>query len=78
MKSTEVVVSPNVNVTLMSDTQNLDEVGVTAMGISKEKKALGYAVQDVKSDELTQGANTRGYGWVSSCAAVKSLHWRML
>ena len=28
------------------------------MGISKEKKALGYAVQDVKSDELTQGANT--------------------
>ena len=39
--------SPNVNVTLMSDTQNLDEVVVTAMGISKEKKALGYAVQDV-------------------------------
>ena len=40
MKSKEVVVSPNVNVTLMSDTQNLDEVVVTAMGISKEKKAL--------------------------------------
>ena len=58
MKSKEVVVSSNVNVTLMSDTQNLDEVVVTAMGISKEKKALGYAVQDVKSDELTQGANT--------------------
>ena len=35
MKSKEVVVSPNVNVTLMSDTQNLDEVVVTAMGISK-------------------------------------------
>lgn len=58
MKSKEVVVSPNVNVTLMSDTQNLDEVVVTAMGISKEKKALGYAVQDVKADELTQGAST--------------------
>ena len=58
MKSKEVVVSPNVNVTLMSDTQNLDEVVVTAMGISKEKKALGYAVQDVKADELTKGANT--------------------
>ena len=28
------------------------------MGISKEKKALGYAVQDVKADELTKGANT--------------------
>ena len=35
MKSKEVVVSPNVNVTLMSDTQNLDEVVVTAMGISE-------------------------------------------
>ena len=31
MKSTEVVVSPNVNVTLMSETQNLDEVVVTAV-----------------------------------------------
>lgn len=58
MKSQEVGVSPNVNVKLLADTQNLDEVVVTAMGISKEKKALGYAVQDVKSDELTQGANT--------------------
>lgn len=58
MKSQEVSVSPNVNVKLLADTQNLDEVVVTAMGISKEKKALGYAVQNVKSDELTQGANT--------------------
>ena len=43
---------------LAEDTQKLDEVVVTAMGISKEKKALGYAVQDVKADELTKGANT--------------------
>lgn len=28
------------------------------MGISREKKALGYAVQDVKSDQLTQAANS--------------------
>lgn len=28
------------------------------MGISREKKALGYAVQDVKSDALTRAANT--------------------
>ena len=58
MKSQEVAATSNVNVKLLADTQNLDEVVVTAMGISKEKKALGYAVQDVKSDELTQGANT--------------------
>ena len=43
---------------LAEDTQKLDEVVVTAMGISREKKALGYAVQDVKADELTKGANS--------------------
>ncbi len=58
MRTQEIGVSSNVNIRLLADTQNLDEVVVTAMGISKEKKALGYAVQDVKSDELTQAAST--------------------
>ena len=47
-----------INVVLKSDAKALDEVVVTAMGISREKKALGYAVQDVKSDQLTRAANT--------------------
>ena len=42
-----------INVVLKSDAKALDEVVVTAMGISREKKALGYAVQDVKSEQLT-------------------------
>lgn len=58
MLTQEVPVSPNVRVVLKSGTQNLDEVVVTAMGISKEKKALGYAVQDVKGEKLTQAANS--------------------
>lgn len=58
MLTQEVPVFPNVRVVLKSDTQNLDEVVVTAMGISKEKKALGYAVQDVKGEKLTQAANS--------------------
>jgi Outer membrane receptor for ferrienterochelin and colicins len=37
---------------LKSDATALDEVVVTAMGISREKKALGYAVSEVNSDEL--------------------------
>lgn len=37
-------------------TQNLDEVVVTALGIKREKKMLGYAVQDIKADKL----NTTG------------------
>ena len=37
---------------LKADAQALDEVVVTAMGISREKKALGYAVSEVNADEL--------------------------
>lgn len=40
------------NVQLMSDAATLDEVVVTALGIKKDKKSVGYAVQDVKADEI--------------------------
>ena len=43
------------NIVLKEDSELLDEVVVTALGISREKKSLGYAVQDVKSEELTRG-----------------------
>ena len=58
MKSQEVAVSPQVSVKLMADTQDLDEVVVTAMGIKRERKALGYAAQDLKSDELNKAGTT--------------------
>ena len=45
-------------VVLHSNSEQLEEVVVTAMGISREKKALAYAVQDVKGEELTQAAST--------------------
>ena len=38
MQSQEVGVSSKVNVRLMSDTQDLDEVVVTAMGIKRDRK----------------------------------------
>lgn len=44
-------------INLSEDTQTLSEVVVTALGIKREKKALGYAVQDVKSDRLTQAGD---------------------
>lgn len=34
------------------------EVVVTALGIKREKKALGYAVQDIKAEELMAGNDT--------------------
>lgn len=43
----------NLSITLKEDTQVIDEVVVTALGIKREKKMLGYAVQDVKGDALT-------------------------
>jgi len=33
---------------------SLSEVVVTALGIRRDKKALGYSVQDIKTEELTQ------------------------
>ncbi|MDU1903530.1 MAG: SusC/RagA family TonB-linked outer membrane protein [Dysgonomonas sp.] len=52
MRSKEVPAGTDLRIVLEDDTQLIDEVVVTAMGISKEKKALGYAVADVKGDEL--------------------------
>ena len=51
----EVAIAPQVSVTLKSDTHLLDDVVVTALGISREKKALGYTAQEVKQNALVQG-----------------------
>ncbi len=54
MASTEVPItgSNNYTVVLKSENISVNEVVVTALGISKDKKSLGYSVQDVKSEEL--------------------------
>ncbi|WP_281637347.1 SusC/RagA family TonB-linked outer membrane protein [Flavobacterium marginilacus] len=44
--------STSLNVKLSSDATELESVVVTALGIKKEKKALGYATSQVKGDEL--------------------------
>jgi len=45
-------------VNLAEDTQKLDEVVVTALGIKREKKALGYAMQELKGDDLVSARET--------------------
>lgn len=52
MKTQEVDAMDGIVVVLENDFNALNEVVVTAMGITREKKALGYAIQEVKSDEL--------------------------
>ena len=56
MKMKEEAVKPQLRVALHPDLQVLDEVVVTAMGLTREKKALGYAVQEIKSEAINQGA----------------------
>ena len=46
-----------VNVTL-EGANALDEVVVTALGIKREKKSLGYAVDDINAEELMKNKNT--------------------
>ena len=41
-----------INVTMEEDAVMLEDVVVTALGIKKERKSLGYAVSDIKADEL--------------------------
>ncbi|PKB44782.1 TonB-linked SusC/RagA family outer membrane protein [Cellulophaga sp. RHA19] len=41
-----------VNVTLEEDASQLDEVVVTAFGVEKKEKSLGYSVTQVKSEDL--------------------------
>lgn len=43
-----------IDLTMKEDSEMLDEVVVTALGIKREKKMLGYAVQELKSDELNK------------------------
>lgn len=48
----EVKTTESGAVALVAETRNLDEIVVTALGIKKEKKKLGYAVQEVKGEDL--------------------------
>ncbi|CAN5281874.1 SusC/RagA family TonB-linked outer membrane protein [soil metagenome] len=47
-----------VNIQLVSDTRSLSEVVVTALGIEREQKALGYSVQEVSGEQLTTARET--------------------
>jgi len=56
-KSVTVGTDNTVNVTLQSDNV-LDEVVVTALGIKRKAKAIGYAQQTVKGENLTKTRET--------------------
>lgn len=76
MQEVPVGSSATLNIVLQDDNKNLTEVVVTALGIKREKKSLGYAVQEVKGESLVEArepnlANTLS-GKVSGLQVVRS------
>jgi len=55
MKPQEIEIAGRsvINCLMESDVVGLDEVVITALGISREKKSLGYATQEVKADKIS-------------------------
>jgi len=46
------------SIDLEPDSQSIDELVVTALGIKREKKALGYSVGEVKTDAIVNSSET--------------------
>ena len=54
----EVTDQTILNLELVGDTRSLQEVVVTAFGIAKEKKSLGYTVQEVKGSQIVEARSS--------------------
>ena len=54
LQTQEVAIKPIMKITLKSDSEMLDEVIVTAMGIKRSEKALGYSATSVNGEKSLQ------------------------
>src|SRR5436190_2319450 len=54
----EVAATSNIVITLAEDNKALSEVVVTALGVKRRPKELGYSVAKVSNEELTNGRST--------------------
>jgi TonB-linked SusC/RagA family outer membrane protein len=54
-KSQEIEINGRsiIDATLTPESHQLDEVVVTALGITRDKKSLGYATQEIKGDQIS-------------------------
>ena len=69
MVSAEAAPQNGMKITLQSDTKQMKEVVVTALGIKKDKKTLTYSSQQVGGDELKKASNMNFMGALSGKAA---------
>ena len=59
LRTEEVAIAPGVlNIMLKSATESLDEVVVTAQGLSRKEKSIGYSAQKVDGEKLTAARQT--------------------
>ncbi|MBC74279.1 MAG: SusC/RagA family TonB-linked outer membrane protein [Muricauda sp.] len=58
-----------IDVQMEEDAQALDEIVVTALGISREKKSLGYATQKVGGDDIAQSRQSNALSALSGRVA---------
>lgn len=68
-KSVDISGKTNVEITMVQSTTQLEDVVVTALGIKKEKKALGYAFSDVNGEELTTNRDVNFINSISNKVA---------
>ena len=53
MKTVEVAAGSNLRIELISDASTLNDVVVTAQGLARQKRSLGYATQEIKGSDIT-------------------------
>ena len=74
MRTVKVKAVNGMKVVLISDAKNLDDVVVTAQGLKRQKRSLGYATQEIKAADLTsvgqQGLNNALAGKVAGARFV--------
>lgn len=73
MKSKEAGITSEMTIVLQSDEKTLDEVVVTALGMKKSEKTLGYAATTIKSENLDLGKSGSVMGSLSGKIAGVSI-----
>lgn len=70
MKTKELIASStSINVSLEDDATELETVVVTALGIKREKKSLGYSSQEVKGNVISEAGQTNALSSLSGNVA---------
>ncbi|CAN5413157.1 SusC/RagA family TonB-linked outer membrane protein [soil metagenome] len=57
-QTTDIGTSDNLSISMLNEVSKLNEVVVTALGVRREEKSLGYSTQQVTGDEVSTSRET--------------------